>query len=133
ARSAARDRARAARRGADLRRTRCCRPPVVAAFAPRAVRQGGGESGSNRVRHHGDGSRRRYVGTRDRDATSRDGCEVAARLSEILAPGRPPLGPGPPAVARSCGARASLTAIGLACLSAFLFGAMSVGLRMGLD
>src|SRR5207302_1056247 len=43
------------------------------------------------------------------------------------------LGTCPPTVARGRGARASLTAIGLACLSAFLFGAMSVGLRVGLN
>ena len=51
----------------------------------------------------------------------------------VLARGRPVLGAHPPALARSRGARASLTAIGLACLSALLFGAMSVGLRMGLN
>src|SRR2546430_386587 len=58
---------------------------------------------------------------------------VPARLPRLRGRGGPVLGAGPRALAQSGRARARLTAVGLACLSAALFGAMSVGLRIGMN
>src|SRR5260370_41352564 len=55
------------------------------------------------------------------------------RVPPLLARGRPVLRAHPPPLARRDGAGLALTAVGLALLSALLFGGMSVGLRIGLS
>src|SRR5204863_4982527 len=72
------------------------------------------------------------VAARDRDACGGDGRQRPARVPALLARGRAVLRSDPPPLARGGGARSALIAVGLACLSALLFGAMSVGLRIGL-
>ena len=123
-RRAARDRARRCR-GAGLHRLGAAgRPWSPRAGSWRSTRRAGAGADVFDI-----DARRSGLRSRPRRAWPR--WTRARRRFALLARGRPVLGAHPPALARGRGAR-FVDGDRARCLSAFLFGAMSVGLRIGL-